>query len=86
MNLNLEFPVELIESDGKTTSLWHRQHEWVIANVIPTWPHCTICGGVCDPRQTAHELCKALQKRGLPTPQLDSTPKCSCAKCCGGAQ
>ena len=75
------FPQQLIESDGKTTCLFHRQWEWTMANYVPTMPKCSICGGVCDPRLTAHNLCVELQKRNLPIQVLDSTPKCNCAKC-----
>ena len=72
--------------DGITTCLLHRQWEWTIANYVPTMPHCTICGGVVDPRLSAHSLCTERQKRGLPIMQLDSTPRCDCAKCSGAQQ
>lgn len=76
------FPREIDRSrDGITTCLFHRQHEWSMAHYVPLMPKCTICGGICDPRQTAHELCEARQLRGLPITQLDSTPKCSCKSC-----
>jgi hypothetical protein len=77
------FPREIDYSlgDGKTTCLNHRQWEWTIAYYYPTMPDCTICGGKCDPRQTAHCLCEARQKRNLPILRLDYKPECSCAKC-----
>lgn len=79
------FPRELDRTtDGITTCLWHRQWVWSMMNYVPKMPRCALCGGICDPRQTAHELCKALARRGRPTPQLDGAPKCGCAKCVAG--
>jgi hypothetical protein len=75
------YPRELINTDGRTTCLWHRQWEWTMKHYVPTMPRCTICGGICDERLTAHHLCVERQKRGLPILMLDNTPKCGCRKC-----
>jgi hypothetical protein len=77
------FPKTIIESDGKPggSCLFHRQWEWTMKNYVPLMPHCTICGGKIDPRLTAHHLCVARQKRGVPTPVLDNTPECGCMAC-----
>jgi len=74
-------PTELIESDGHTTSLWHRQHEWYLRYVAPRLPACTLCGGPCDPRLSSHALCDARAARGQPLQRLDSTMPCPCARC-----
>jgi hypothetical protein len=73
--------IDRAKGDGVTTCLLHRAHEWSAKYYAPLMPLCTICGGRCDPRQTAHPLCVERSKRGLPTPQLDSFAKCGCAKC-----
>lgn len=75
------FPRALIETDGKTTCLMHRQHEWTLANYVPHMPRCTICGGVVDPRLETHALCRARVNTGQSITPLDSTPVCSCAVC-----
>lgn len=76
------YPRDLIETDGVGgTCLWHRQHEWTTAHYAPLMPKCLICGGKCDPRIVAHWLCVGLQKRSLPTPLIDGTPKCGCMAC-----
>jgi len=75
------YPQDRIDSDGRTTCLWHRQHEWFVAHALPNWPHCQICGGICDPRLTAHALCQERAKRSLPITVLDSTPLCPCKAC-----
>jgi hypothetical protein len=77
------FPTQVDRSkgDGVTTCLFHRSWEWSLKYYAPLMPLCTFCGGRCDPRLTAHELCKSLASRQLPTPKLDSFSFCSCAKC-----
>jgi hypothetical protein len=73
--------MELIPTDGITTCLWHRAHELYMANVVPTLPNCTICGGKVDPRITAHYLCVEYKKRGMATPQLNTINQCPCTPC-----
>lgn len=82
------FPTQVdpAKGDGLTTCLFHRAHEWSLKYYAPLMPLCTICGGRCDPRQTAHELCAARQKRNLATPQLDSFAKCGCMFCVRAAK
>jgi hypothetical protein len=82
------FPTEVnhLLGDGVSTCLFHRQHEWSSKFYATLMPLCTICGGRCDPRQSLHALCEARQKRGLPTPQLDSFPACGCSMCASKAK
>lgn len=75
------FPRERIETDGVTTNLWHRQHEWYLANVVPKLSECDICGGVC-PYGARHELCRIRQGKGMPIVQLNTAVnKCYCTPC-----
>lgn len=75
------FPRTVIPSDGHTTCLIHRQWEWTMTHYVPHMPRCPLCGGIADPRAPTHPLCQARHARGLPTPPLDCTPRCSCAAC-----
>jgi hypothetical protein len=44
--------------------------------------HCTLCGGRTGPGQdNLHPLCAARAEHGRPTPPLDGTPRCACARC-----
>jgi hypothetical protein len=75
------YPRDRKPEDGQTTCLWHRQHEFYLANIVPLLPRCPICGGVGDPRQPRHELCRLRARDGRPTPELNTVSKCPCAKC-----
>lgn len=64
---------------------WHASNS-VVREAIESgeagWGHCTICGGWTAPNQdNLHQLCKARDDRGVPTPVLDSRPLCSCHPC-----
>ena len=75
----MSYPLHRIATDGYTTCLWHRQHQYYLEHVAPTQPRCTICGGnTADMRVPRHELCRAREERGMPTPLMDSTPLCGC--------
>ena len=76
-------PRELVDSDGLTTNLWHRQHEYYQEHVVPLLPTCDLCGGSADPRVGRHELCRARKERGLPTPRLSIERPCACCQCRG---
>jgi hypothetical protein len=79
------FPVGIDRSkgDGTTTCLMHRQWEWSNKFYAPLLPFCEICGGRCDPRLKAHELCAARKRNGVSTPKLDFWHCCYCSKCAG---
>jgi len=78
----IEEIVDRWEAKGLDNSCaWHELWEWVMEK--QPFPLCSICDGPVDPRLTAHALCVARHLRNLPTPKLDSTPKCGCHKCRG---
>lgn len=76
-----DFPRELIATDGHSTNLSHRQHEYAMANIVPAMRKCRLCGGECDRRQDAHNLCVERAKRDMATPVLRDLPKCGCKAC-----
>lgn len=77
------FPVEVDRSkgDGETICLFHRAHQWSEKYYAPLMPLCAICGGRCDPRLEAHELCKARARIGGKVQKLDSFGPCACMAC-----
>lgn len=77
------YPREHIASDGHTTGLWPRQHEFYMEHIVPLLPRCPICGGVGDPRQPRHELCRLRAAGGRPTPEINTIDECYCAQCKG---
>lgn len=75
-------PIERIATDGHTTNLWHRQHEFYLSDIVPTLPKCDICGGCTgDKRSPRHELCRLRAERGTATPRMDYISECGCAPC-----
>lgn len=66
--------------DRGGTSVWHEVHRWLVEN--RPLPSCRVCDGpVAREGDDVHELCRARRARGLPTPRLDATPRCPCARC-----
>jgi hypothetical protein len=64
--------------------VWHAAHTLQLEHLDDLgYGTCRICDGVTapGPAHEVHYLCAARQARGVPTPQLDATPRCSCAKC-----
>lgn len=76
-----EFPREFVATDGHGTCLRHRQYEYTMERIVPAMRRCRICGGECDRRQEAHNLCVERQKRGLKPTLLRSLPTCACKEC-----
>lgn len=63
--------------------VWHAAWTLSMAHLDELgYATCRYCGGVTAPNQDgAHHLCVARQRRGVPTPMLDASPRCSCAPC-----
>ena len=78
---NATFPREHIATDGHGTNLRHRQHEYAMANIVPAMRKCRLCGGECDRRQDAHNLCVERANRGMDIPVLRALPECGCHAC-----
>lgn len=65
-------------------NVWHEAY--LYTRETRCWPACTLCGAPTDPRHgQAHDLCRALVARGLPTPPLADNSRCSCAHCQRGS-
>lgn len=65
--------------------LYHQQARERLAN--PPASRCSICAenyDSRDPQRPWHELCKARQDRGLPTPPLPWSVSCGCVQCPAG--
>lgn len=67
----------------QNSCVWHAAWSLSLAHLPELgYTTCRLCGGVLHPqREDAHGLCLARERRGLPTPMIDSTPQCSCARC-----
>lgn len=63
--------------------VWHAAHTIRLEHLDELgYGSCRYCGGVTAPgHDGAHNLCSVRHASGRPTPTLDSTPECSCAKC-----
>jgi hypothetical protein len=81
-----EYPRNRVPEDGKTTCLWHRQHEFYLASLVPLLPACYVCGGPTQPDTERHELCRLRHASELPTPPLSSIKKCPCTNCAKAAK
>lgn len=64
---------------GENTSVWHEVTRYARAH--DDRPACPLCGSRMDKRLSEHALCRARLDRGLPTPPLDDSITCQCARC-----